>query len=72
VVGGVAKRVMLVGHEPDVGELSARLSGRGFGAGLQKAMVVGLGTHKEDPQRIPMHLRFVLDPKSLDWLDDHR
>jgi hypothetical protein len=35
-------------------------------------MVVGLGTHKEDPQRIPMHLRFVLDPKSLDWLDDHR
>jgi phosphohistidine phosphatase SixA len=63
---------MLVGHEPDLSELAARLSGRPFPAGMQKAMVVGLGTHKDDPLRVPLKLRFRLDPKSLEWMDDHR
>jgi phosphohistidine phosphatase len=66
------KRAMLVGHEPDLSELAAVFGGRPFPVGLQKAMVVGLGTHKDDPLRLPLRLRFVLDPKSLDWLDDHR
>jgi hypothetical protein len=35
-------------------------------------MVVGLATHKEDPLRIPMRLRFILEPKSLEWLEDAR
>ncbi len=72
LVSAGTKRVMLVGHEPDLGELAGRLSGRPFGAGLQKAMVVGFATHKEHPDRIPMRLRFVLDPKTLEWLDDAR
>ena len=67
-----AKRVMLVGHEPDLSDLAAYLGGRPFPAGLQKAMVVGLGTDKEDPQTVPMRLRFVLDPKSLEWHYDAR
>jgi phosphohistidine phosphatase len=69
VLGGDSKRVMLVGHEPDLSDLSAQLSGQMFPAGLQKAMVVGLATHKDDPQRRPLRLRFVLDPKSLEWRD---
>ncbi len=71
-IAGGQKRVMLVGHEPDLADLAAHLAGRGFSAGLQKAMVVGLGTDKEDPHRLPMRLRFVLDPKSLEWLEDAR
>jgi phosphohistidine phosphatase len=66
---GAAKRVMLVGHEPDLSDLAARLSGRAFPAGLQKAMVVGLATRKDEPTRVPLRLRFVLDPKSLEWRD---
>ena len=48
-IAGSAKRVMLVGHEPIMGELSARLTARGsdFRAGLQKAMVVGLDPRKD-------------------------
>ncbi|HEY2513239.1 MAG TPA: phosphohistidine phosphatase SixA [Polyangiaceae bacterium] len=61
------KRVMVVGHEPDLGELAARLSHRPFPAGLQKAMVVGLTTPKDDPLSLPMRLRFILDPKTLEW-----
>jgi phosphohistidine phosphatase len=71
-----SKRVMLVGHEPDLADLATSLSGHPFPAGLQKAMVVGLVTKKdpgpsegaaEDPQPTPMRLRFVLDPKALEW-----
>jgi phosphohistidine phosphatase len=72
VVAAGTKRVMLVGHEPDLGELAGHLAGRAFGAGLQKAMVVGLATHKDDPARIPMTLRYVLDPKTLEWMHDAR
>jgi phosphohistidine phosphatase len=68
-LAGEATRVMLVGHEPDFSELAARLSGRAFPAGLQKAMVVGLATHDDAPTRVPLALRFVLDPKSLAWRD---
>ena len=69
---GEVKRVMLVGHEPDLSELAGILAGRRFPAGLQKAMVVGVATIKDDPNAIPMRLRFVLDPKSLTWEDDAR
>jgi phosphohistidine phosphatase len=71
-LAGEAKRVMLVGHEPDLSDLAARLSGRAFPAGLQKAMVVGLATHKDEPTRVPLKLRFVLEPKSLEWHDRER
>jgi phosphohistidine phosphatase SixA len=64
---GPESRVMLVGHEPDLSSLAELLSGRRFPAGLQKAMVVGVATRDEDPRAIPMRLRFVLDPKSLQW-----
>jgi phosphohistidine phosphatase len=66
------KRLMVVGHEPDLADLAGHLAGRAFSAGLQKAMVVGLTSDELDPLKIPMRLRFVLDPKSLAWLDDAR
>jgi phosphohistidine phosphatase len=77
-IASASKRVMFVGHEPDLGDLATSLSGHTFPAGLQKAMVVGLGTNKaetatrDDPERPPMRLRFVLDPKSLEWHYDTR
>ena len=56
------KRVMLVGHEPDMSELTAKLIAKGSPRPFEKAMVVGLqvgasGDHSR--------LRFVLDPKAL-------
>ena len=63
---------MLVGHEPDLAELAAYLAGRPFPAGLQKAMVVGLPPTRTTLRAIPMRLRFVLDPKSLEWHYDTR
>jgi phosphohistidine phosphatase len=69
---GEGKRVMLVGHEPDLSDLAQLLSGRRFPAGLQKAMVVGVAMGKGDPAANPVRLRFVLDPKSLEWQDDAR
>jgi phosphohistidine phosphatase len=72
-------RVMLVGHEPDLADLASTLSGRTFSAGLQKAMVVGLGARDRNrhtsanpnstdaTDTAKMQLRFVLDPKSLEW-----
>jgi phosphohistidine phosphatase SixA len=56
------KRVLLVGHEPDLSGLVASLVG-GFGRSFDKAMIVGL----QVPQRgAGAHLRFVLDPRSLE------
>jgi phosphohistidine phosphatase len=74
LLSGSRERVMLVGHEPIMGEVSARLTSRetDFRAGLQKAMVVGLDSRDDDPADLPMHLRFVLEPKSLQWLHDAR
>jgi phosphohistidine phosphatase len=43
------ERIMVVGHEPDLGELAAYLSGHPFGVGLDKAMVVGLATRSDEP-----------------------
>jgi phosphohistidine phosphatase len=56
------KRVMVVGHEPDLSGLVASLLGH-FGRSFDKAMVVGL--HVPD-QGGAVRLRFVLDPKSLE------
>jgi len=64
------KRVMLVGHEPDLSQLVSTLLGT-FGKGFDKAMVVGLslGGTDEAPSAqstLPRtRLRFVLDPKAL-------
>jgi phosphohistidine phosphatase len=55
------RRVMLVGHEPDLGTLVSRLVGP-FGRAFEKAMVVGV--HMPDGGGRP-RLRFVLDPKGL-------
>jgi len=71
-VAAEGKRVMLVGHEPDLSDLAQLLAGRRFPVGLQKAMVVGVATDKDDPKAIPMRLRFILDPKALAWCDDAR
>lgn len=68
------KRVLLVGHEPDLTTLVAHLSGHVLGLGMQKAMVVGLATPKEGepPGETLARLRFVLDPKSLTMTPDER
>lgn len=56
------KRVMLVGHEPDLSALVSRLLGMSFGRGLDKGTVVGLHLSADSAQA---KLRFVLDPESL-------
>ncbi len=63
------KRVMLVGHEPDLSILVERLAGEGPAAGMQKAMVVGmkLAADESGGSGWAATLRFVLDPKSLAW-----
>jgi phosphohistidine phosphatase len=65
------KRVMVVGHEPDLSMLVQHLLvDRALEAGMQKAMVVGLklapGGSSEGPG-YSATLRFVLDPKTLVW-----
>jgi len=63
------KRVMIVGHEPDLSMLVASL-GKELESGMGKGMVVGV---KLTPDRgvagleFRSSLRFVLDPKSLSW-----
>ncbi|MCL2450419.1 MAG: histidine phosphatase family protein [Polyangiaceae bacterium] len=54
------KRVLLVGHEPDLSSLAAALLGR-FDGHFDKAMVVGIHLGADD---VPARLRFVLDPKA--------
>ena len=65
------KRVMIVGHEPDLGMLVMSLVGPVLpGGGMQKAMVVGVKL-MSDPGVAGLEfrskLRFVLDPKHLSW-----
>jgi phosphohistidine phosphatase len=60
------RRVMVVGHEPDLSGLVAALVGS-FGRPFEKAMVVGLHLAAEGGRA---KLRFVLDPKSLE-LEKH-
>lgn len=67
---GGRKRVMVVGHEPDVSMLVAQLANRHPEQGMLKSMVVGV---KVDPPssradaRSGNELRFILDPKTLAW-----
>lgn len=67
------KRVMIVGHEPDLSMLVMSLVGRALEQGMQKAMVVGVKL-TADPRVAGLEfrstLRFVLDPKSLTWQRD--
>jgi phosphohistidine phosphatase len=62
------KRVMLVGHEPDLSELVSALVGS-FGRGFDKAMVVGVQLPSAAGRG---RLRFVLDPKTLKLSPDAR
>jgi phosphohistidine phosphatase len=62
------KRVMVVGHEPDLSGLVSSMLG-GFGRGFDKAMVVGLHVPSEGGHP---KLRFVLEPKTLRWDPDPR
>jgi phosphohistidine phosphatase len=60
------KRVMVVGHEPDLSMLVQRLVHEVPEAGMQKAMVVGIKLGDEG-SGMAAKLRFVLDPKSCAW-----
>lgn len=60
------KRVMVVGHEPDLSMLVQRLVHEVPDAGMQKAMVVGIKLSDEG-SAMTAKLRFVLDPKSCAW-----
>ncbi len=68
------KRVMVVGHEPDLSALVAHLVGRGPEQGMLKALVVGVALHFEDEAAGALfaRLRFVLDPKTLELAPDAR
>src|SRR4051812_26429475 len=55
-----AKRVMLVGHEPDVSALGAELL-PGWSRGFDKAMVLGLRLGQDGE----VERRFLLEPKHL-------
>jgi phosphohistidine phosphatase len=56
------RRVMVVGHEPDLSELTSALIARAAPQAFDKAMVVGISI---DPNGDGARLRFVLDPKAL-------
>jgi phosphohistidine phosphatase len=61
------KRVMFVGHEPDLSGLVSLLVGEPMPVPMDKAMVVGLTTKSSGTA-----LRFVLDAKALAFTIDHR
>ena len=68
------KRVMIVGHEPDLSTLVTGIVGPILKTGgMGKAMVVGVKL-TPDPRVAGLEfrssLRFVLDPKSLTWQRD--
>jgi phosphohistidine phosphatase len=63
-----AKRVMFVGHEPDVSSLTSHLLAE-WERGFDKAMVVGLKLKASPSQPDLRHAascRFVIEPKQLD------
>jgi phosphohistidine phosphatase len=62
------KRVMVVGHEPDLSALITRLVGEPVPVPMDKAMVVGLQMRTPDD----VGLRFVLEPKALTFPIDAR
>lgn len=63
------KRLMVVGHEPDLSILVASLIGRPLHVSFGKAMVVSLHVPGDESDAT---LRFILDPKSLQLVDDAR
>jgi len=67
------KRVMIVGHQPDLSNLVMSLVGTEPGGGMEKAMVVGVKL-TADPRVAGLEfrstLRFVLEPKTLTWQRD--
>jgi phosphohistidine phosphatase len=68
--GRAAKRVMIVGHEPDLSSLVGELLGHVMPRPMTKAMVVGLQVASEGD--LSARLRFILEPKSLVWEHDAR
>ncbi|CAN5350640.1 phosphohistidine phosphatase SixA [soil metagenome] len=56
------KRLMVVGHEPDLSELVTELLAAPFDFDMLKAMVVGLRITPGEKTE----MRFVLDPKTLE------
>lgn len=68
------KRAMVVGHEPDLSMLVARLVGRPPEQGMLKSMIVGIklepaarGAEGIGDRAVSADLRFILDPKTLTW-----
>jgi phosphohistidine phosphatase len=64
LLGEGGKRVMLVGHEPDLSGVVSTLLGS-FGRAFEKAMVVGIHLPASGTAGARPRLRFVLDPKAL-------
>jgi phosphohistidine phosphatase len=65
LVHGARKRVMVVGHEPDLSDLVADLIGHPPDGGMQKASVIGVKVTPTGLSTFEGKLRFILDPKSL-------
>ena len=65
------RRVMLVGHEPDLSSLVVKLVRKEPPQGMLKAMVVGLVISEPEPPTEgfdwTVKPRFILDPKTLEW-----
>ncbi len=59
--------VVLIGHEPDLSDLVAALTGFAPPGGMRKAMVVSidLAPDPREPRGYRSSSRFVLDPKTL-------
>ena len=64
------RRLMVVGHEPDLSGLVGDLLGHPMPTSMAKAMVVGL--RLRDDGHAQAKLRFILDPKSGVWEHDTR
>jgi phosphohistidine phosphatase len=72
LVSESARRVMLVGHEPDMSALAQQLLGS-WSRGFDKAMVLGLRVRFAQPGRaradeLQARGRFVLEPKDGRWV----
>lgn len=74
LVRDARKRVMIVGHEPELSGLVERLVGRAPADGMSKGMVVGAKLVPTEPGveglGFTSAFRFELDPKTLTWTRD--
>ena len=64
------KRVLVVGHEPDLSMLVAQLIRRHLDQGMLKSMVVGIKVDLPQggaSEELVTAFRFILDPKTLAW-----